>query len=218
MKKNLSLVIILVLNSICHSQFYERTNKNIGVYFSVEPLSSLKSKSDHFRLNAFSGSVGVIHKIVPGIYISGGYTDILVSDENPRYLTLANKNISVLDASLFLDKRIAKLMNQRINGRCHYLSLGFIGGPEYHYVLPLKSFSNDSFGEISGIAGLSLNHVVSSASKKSKSWSFQYDIYYRKGFTPLISFEQFENTTNLYRQEIGLRVRIIKHQVYDFLK
>jgi len=111
-----------------------------------------------------------------------------------------------------------KLMDKRINGVCHYLSLGLILAPEYHYMFGTRENPNESFGEVGAQVGLSLYHFYSSASKKARGRTRQYDLFYRHGFTPIFSQTINGEKQNFYRQEIGIRVRLIRHQVYDFLK
>lgn len=216
-KMMLSLVL-LVTGTTVYGQFYERTGKNFGMYFSAQPLSVLKQASDPFALTNMNGSAGFITMVSRGIYPSFGYTYSRQLNSGVRTTNFPLTESHTLDASLIFNKRLVKLMNKRINGVCHYLSLGLILAPEYHYMFGSREHPNEAFGEVGGQIGVSLYHHYSSASKRARSKTRQYDLFYRQGFTPI-----FAETTNgteqkYFRQELGIRVRLIHHEVYDFLK
>ena len=215
------ILITLILLVSCHSfgQVYERTGGNLGVYIAGQPISQLNEKPLNTNLNNLSGSIGLIHMLEPGIYPSIGYTfnraENITGIENA---ILPFQNAHILDASLLFDKQLLKLVNgKRVFGGCHYLSLGLIAGPEYHYMLGTRAVQNESFGEIAGQIGFSFYHFQKSKGKGARSKTRQYDIFYRRGFTPIFSSTQNGIKSNLYRQEIGIRVRLIRHQVINFL-
>jgi hypothetical protein len=211
-------IIFSILVGFTHptfSQLYERTGRNFGMYFSIQPMAIMKLTNDQLQLSSINGSLGFTTMISRGIYPSIGYTysSFLNSSIDGNSYPLVKSH--TIDASVIFNKRIAILMNKRIKGVCHYISLGLIFAPEYHYTFGTVNRPNESFGEICGQIGLSLYHGKSNASKKSTK---QLEVFYRHGFTPNFSQTNSEGTQNFYRQEIGLRLRLIRHQVYDFLQ
>lgn len=216
--KIISALLTIVIGTTAFGQFYERTGKNYGLYLSAQPLSVLKQAGDPFSLTNVNGSIGFISMVSRGIYPSVGYTYSHLLNSGARNTSFPLTESHTLDASLIFNKRLVKLMNKRINGVCHYLSLGLIVAPEYHYMLGTREHPNESFGEVGGQIGLSLYHHYSSASKRARSKTRQYDLFYRQGFTPIFT-ETIKGTQQKYfRLEIGIRVRLIHHEVYDFLK
>lgn len=219
MKTGTIIIALLLVAGNSFGQIYERTGKNLGIYFAGQPISQLSEKPFNSGLNNLSGSFGLIHMVAPGIYPSIGYTfnrtQNITGREN-SFVPIQNGHI--LDASLLFDKQLLKLVKgRRVLGGCHYLSLGLIAGPEYHYMLGTRAIPNESFGEIAGQFGLSFYHFQKSMGKRARSKTRQYDVFYRRGFTPIFSTTQNGIQTNLFRQEIGIRVRLIRHQVTNFL-
>ena len=212
----LVLAIIFWQVSCFYAQVYERTGKNLGVYVSSQPISHWKTKSSDLLTQSVGGSIGFIHMVYPGIYPSIGYTFNQMLDSR-NALTVTKPQNHMLDASLIVNKRIAKLFKTRIHNTCHYLSLGFIIAPEYHYLIWREDQPNNSRGEVSGQVGLSLYHYYSSLSKKAKSKTIQYDFFFRNGFTPILSTKINGIQQDYYRREFGVRIRFVKHQVYNFL-
>jgi hypothetical protein len=219
MKTGTIILALLLVSGNSFGQIYERTGKNLGIYFAGQPISQLSEKPFKSGLNNLSGSLGIIHMLVPGIYPSIGYTfnrNENMTERDNSFISIQNGHI--LDASLLFDKQLLKLVKgRRVLGGCHYLSLGLIAGPEYHYMLGTRAIPNESFGEIAGQFGLSFYHFQKSMGKRPRSKTRQYDVFYRRGFTPIFSTTQNGIQTNLYRQEIGIRVRLIRHQVSNFL-
>jgi hypothetical protein len=213
-QKTIIFSILVGFANSAFSQLHERTGKNFGMYFSVQPFAMIKLPKDQLGLTSLNGSLGFITMISRGIYPSIGYT----------YSSLMNSSISensyplvkshTIDASIIFNKRLAILMNKRIKGVCNFISLGLILAPEYHYTFGTVKRPNDSFGEIGAQIGFSIYHGKSTASRKSTK---HLDVFYRHGFTPMFSQTNSEGKQNFYRQEIGIRLRYIRHQVYDFL-
>jgi hypothetical protein len=219
MKTGTIIIALLLVAGNSFGQIYERTGKNLGIYFAGQPISQLSEKPFNSGLNNLSGSFGLIHMVAPGIYPSIGYTfnraQNITGREN-SFVPIQNGHI--LDASLLFDKQLLKLVKgRRVLGGCHYLSLGLIAGPEYHYMLGTRAIPNESFGEIASQVGFSFYHFQKSMGKHARSKTRQYDVFYRRGFTPIFSTTQNGIQTNLFRQEIGIRVRLIRHQVINFL-
>lgn len=216
------VLIFLCLASIETSlgQMYERTGKNLGLYFSAQPLSYLNTKGTNTATRNFNGSVGVVHMLRPGIYSSVGYTFSKTQTNTSRYPSaFPMQSANGIDASLLFDKQLLKLVNgRRVHGSCHYLSIGLIIGPEYHYMFGNEQVKNESLGEFAGIIGLSFFHFRKSMSKRVKANTKQFDLFFRNGFTPLFTVNTMDGQQKYYRQEIGVRVRLIRHQVSNFLE
>jgi len=216
------VLIFLCLASIETSlgQIYERTGKNLGLYFSAQPLSYLNTKGTNTATRNFNGSVGVVHMLRPGIYSSVGYTfskTLETSSRNPSVFPMQSAH--GIDAALLFDKQLLKLVNgRRVHGSCHYLSIGLIIGPEYHYMFGNNQFKNESIGEFAGTIGISFFHFRKSMSKKIKANTKQFDVFFRNGFTPLFTVNAMDGQQKFYRQEFGIRVRLIRHQVANFLE
>ena len=220
MKLVVFLLFTLVIKMNFHSQYYERSKKNLGIYLNVNPLGTIAKKTDGFKINAYSGSAGIVTKIIPGVYPSIGYSfsklnEPIIFNRSSAQLT----SIQTLDASILLDTKLIKFNKGfRLTSTCHYFVLGLILGPEYHYLLVNKGFNNKSFGEIGAQVGFSLYHYTSSHTRKSRNKTRQYDMFYRRGFTPILSTTILGTKEQCFRQEIGIRVRLIHHKVYNFLQ
>lgn len=214
----ITAIAVIVVGKMAVGQFYERTGKNFGMYVAAQPLSVMKQSGDPFALTTINGSAGFVSMISRGIYPTVGYTYSHQLNAGIRNTSFPLMQSHMVDASILFNKRLVKLMNKRINGICHYVSLGLILAPEYHYMFGTRENPNESFGEVGGQIGLSLYHHYSSASKRSRSKTRQYDLFYRQGFTPVFAQTIGGVQQKFYRQEIGIRVRLIHHEVYDFLK
>ena len=214
----ITAITVIAIGKMAVGQFYERTGKNFGMYFSAQPLSLIKQSEDPFALTNINGSAGFVSMVSRGIYPTVGYTFSHQLNSEIRKTSFPLEQSHIVDASILFDKRLVKLMDKRIKGVCHYLSLGLILAPEYHYMFGTREHPNESFGEVGGQIGLSLYHHYSSSSKRARSKTRQYDLFYRHGFTPIFAQTIGGVQQKFYRQEIGLRVRLIHHEVYDFLK
>ena len=105
------VLIFLCLASIetSLSQIYERTGKNLGMYFSAQPLSNLKVKGTNSATRNFNGSAGIVHMLRPGIYSSVGYTfskTLETSSRNPSVFPMQSAH--GIDAALLFDKQLLK--------------------------------------------------------------------------------------------------------------
>ena len=45
MKKKVICIVLILSQNTSNAQIYERTGKNLGMYFSVQPISSFQEKS-----------------------------------------------------------------------------------------------------------------------------------------------------------------------------
>lgn len=216
--KMIIAIATFVMGTNVFGQFYERSGKNYGMYFSVQPLSVLKKSGDPSTFTNVNGSLGFVSIVSKGVYPSFGYTYSHQLNTSARNPSFSVRESHMVDASVLINKRLVTLMNKRIHGVCHYVSLGLILAPEYHYMFGNREHQNESFGEVAGQIGLSLYHHYSSSSKRGRSKTRQLELFYRQGFTPIFT-ETINGTEQKYfRQEIGIRIRLIHHQVYDFLK
>ena len=202
------------------AQIYEKTGRNLGVYFGGN-ASFVASNASQTPLATYSASGGLIHMVSPGIYPKLGYHygKMPSSIGNDRMELMSD--LHSIEGSVLIDKRLLKLSKGvRVLGvgGCHYLSIGLILAPEYRYTFSRSGFRNDSFGEISLLSGLSFTHVYKSMSKRNKSRTTQYDVFFRQGFTPFYATDFGGEPVTFKRFEVGLSIRKIKHQVSNFLR
>jgi hypothetical protein len=219
--KNLSIFLcLLAVNLFATGQIYQRTGKNFGVYLSAQPFSRVSQKVNASSPNSFSGAIGFVHMVYPGIFPMLGYSlQRFQSIDSRNGGAFHMQNAHSIDAALLLDKRVLKLLNgRRVFGGCHFLSLGLIVAPEYHYMFGSKDIKNNSLGEVGMQMGLSFYHYRRTLSKCVQGKTRQYDIFYRRGFTPIFMADYAGDQSKFYRDEIGLRVRFIRHQVSNFLE
>jgi hypothetical protein len=207
MKQLPFFLLIIVVSHSSTAQFYERTKRNMGAYFTGSTFVSTDETKAFDALNSYTVGGGIHHMIASGVFPYAGY----------RYTAqtgLFNTRTSVssfhaIHAGVLLDKHITKVQLSRIGSLCHYHALGIILGPEYQHAIGQRGF-----GEFSAQIGLSIYHHVSGGGKRTKGNTFQYDLVYRHGFTPLLTI----GNSKIYSQQIGLRMRHTKHKVFDFLK
>ncbi len=207
MKTTLASISILLSISVNHAQFYERTGRNIGIYITSSPLSSISARGTSTSLNTYSIGGGFCHMLVPGIFPYAGYRYTAPNPFNAS--TPVVPSFHALHAGLLFDKHLTKVRQRKIGSCCHYHAIGLVLGPEYQYAL---GYSRS--GEIAGQVGISIYHRVSGASKRNRGNTVQYDLFYRHGFTPLLETDG----TKSYSQQFGLRIRYTKHQVFNFLE
>lgn len=214
--KNIIAIIILVPSTYM-AQIYERTGKNLGVYFGGN-ASFISSNLNKTPYVTYSASGGLIHMVSPGIYPKLGYHYGKMPSKAGNDRMELMSDLHSIDGSLLIDKSLIKLSKGvRVMGGCHYLSIGLIIAPEYRYTFSSSQFRNDSFGEISLLSGLSFTHMYKRMSKRNKSRTTQYDVFFRQGFTPFYTTEFGGEPVTFKRFEVGLSIRKIKHQVFNFL-
>jgi len=209
---------MLLIGMIGKAQYYERTGKNFGVFFSGVPMATTASSLKQLSANTLSMSAGFMKMPIPGITISAGYGFAQFTNSNASLRSFPYASAHSVMGSVLADKRIAKLQEKKVRGMCHYLSLGLLAGIDYTYMFGTRAIPNQSYGEIGGQVGLSFCHVYSGAGKRSRSQTNHFDVFYRQGFTPVITTTVAGQELSYYRCEIGVRVRLMRHQVYDFLK
>lgn len=209
---------MLLIGMMGYAQHYERTGKNFGVYFTGNPYATTTCSLKQLSANTLNAGAGFMKMPIPGITLSAGYTYTSFKGFGARGVTVPYASAHSVVGSVFFDKRIAKLQQKKVRGICHYVSLGFLLGVDYTYMFGSRALLNQSSGEVGGQVGLSFCHVYSGAGKRSRSQTNHFDVFYRQGFTPIIQSEVLGQKQSFYRCEIGVRVRLMRHQIYDFLR
>ncbi len=209
---------MLLIGMIGNAQYYERTGKNFGIYFTGVPLASTATSLKQLNANTLTVGAGLMKMPIPGITLSAGYNYSSFKGFVTRGVTVPYASAHSVVGSLLFDKRIAKLQQKKVRGMCHYLSLGLLVGMDYSYMFGTRALPNQSYGEVGGQVGLSFCHMYSGAGKRTRSQTNHYDVFYRQGFTPAIQSNFSGQLQSFYRCEIGVRVRLMRHQIYDFLK
>ena len=218
MKKSVCFVLVALISFAGIAQFYQRTGKNMGFYFTGVPLSSTHTKTKEISGNTLTGGVGLMTMIKPGITLSGGYNYTRFQGATSQRFMLPNSAAHSVVGTILFDKRVAKLKQKKVRGMCHYLSLGLLMGADYCYLFSSRNMPNAAHGEVGGQVGLSFCHVYSGAGKRTQSQTNHLDVYFRQGVTPVLKTSIDGQNYSFYRFELGLRVRLLRHQTYDFLK
>lgn len=200
-------LLTIVLSNSSTAQFYERTKRNMGIYLTGSTFVSTDETKALDQLNSYTIGGGIHHMLIPGVFPYAGYRYTAPSEFFNGRTTVSS--FHAIHAGVLLDKHLTKVQLKKIGSLCHYHALGIILGPEYQYAIGQRGF-----GELSAQIGLSIYHHVSGGNKRTKGNTFQYDVFYRHGFTPILSY----GSTKIYSQQIGLRMRYTKHKVFDFLK
>jgi hypothetical protein len=215
--KNLLVILVFIgFNPATYSQFYNRTDKNWGLYVSAAPFNTVYLKGQTLNANSYQFSTGLMKLVYTGIYpkIGYGYTHF---KDNSKYLTSGN-GIHSINAGVLIQMNIFDFGQKKIGSTCHAMKCGLIITPEYRYAFSNKALKNYASGEFAGEFGLSFRHVSSSPRKKNRSRTRHYDLYYRNGFTSFYETNGFAGNDKYMSKEIGFRVRFVFHKVYDFLK
>lgn len=214
MSRSILFFIILSFSGLANAQFYVRTNKAAGASFGMNPISSLHQKNNGMNVNYSSASFSLLKKVYRGIYpmlTYRYYTQHPLAKEDRTMFQSAHE----IGASVLLDIQLTNMFSHRLsNGGCFYHAYGLLVVPEYNYGL-LKGVEDKSTGEVALRAGLSFYNHWNTGSKKKKSWTFHWDLYYRKGFT---SYYTDISGSKYFRDELGIQLRILKHQVFNFLE
>ncbi len=223
-KKHLSVanaifILSFLLTSIeIYGQFYERTNQNIGMYIIGSPLNQYFNSQTVNSVNFINVQGGVQHMFYPGITGSFGYSYSKSMNRADLASNLPFNEAHILHTGLLFDKQFVKFKSKYYGNLCHFLMIGLIGSVDYAFMLPSNTFQNQSLGEFSGTVGFSLVKYVNNKTKRNQSWSTHCDFFYRHGFTNLVRYEYATMLFGFKRREIGIRLRIYKYKVYDFLK
>ena len=220
--KNIIIITILILSAHLkvQSQRYAYTGKAWSVGGSIQPLTSFYQKSDKLKLNAFSGSIAFSKKIYKGIYPTIGYTFTKTNEGlNSSNRVLNNNTLNFneghsINSGILIQKHLLVTQSRKISTGCFCQTLSLILAPEYNYMFTNGTRINKSSGEFALKAGVSLFNSYSGTTSKNIIW----DLYYRKGFTPIVSYDDQFGKQQFYKDEIGIQLRIIFRQRYDFLK
>lgn len=204
-----SLLLLLVLLPIAsYSQVYERTGKGIGLQIQASPFSFVESDRTTNVVNNHELGAAILRMYKPGLYYKAGYS---------RWFS-PNQSLSGLNGNFFyvgtgFDKFLTDFKPSRTKRYCILHKLGLLGEVNYSKYYS-NSIRNQSFGEISFKAGLSYYTHFKNMSKKSKGKTIHWEVFYFNGVTPFLS----TNESSFRRQGVGLNVRFMRHQVYNFLK
>ena len=187
---------------------------------SIQPLTSFYQKNSNSKLNAFSGSFSISKKIFRGIYPTIGYSYTKSNetiDLNTRVLDVNALNISdahSINSGVLIQKHLMVTQSRKISSGCFRQTLSLILAPEYNYMFTNGSRTNMSKGEFAIKMGVCLFNSYSGTAPKTILWDF----YFRKGFTPILTYNDQYGKQQFYKDEIGIQLRFIFRQRYDFLK
>lgn len=212
--KLLSLISLIFCSQYIQGQMgYQVYSGKVNGLTIGTAVGSLNHEAHFNQINYQSIQVGYCHMIRSGIYTGLGYN--LINPITP--LTSERQNsISQLNTAhafngyLLFQKKLLTTIDKKKNNRCFKQYLSLILAPEYTYFLSTKQFQNNNSGEISLRMGLGLFNVWGGNQAKSFVW----ETYYRRGYTPFIT----QNSSTYFRNEIGVQLRILFRQRYDFTR
>jgi len=212
------ITALLFLN--INAQYYEPTGKIRVNSLSITPLGSLKTTD--FPANFFNVSLQRSRMLWRGIYLNFGYSymrSTTSESTNERSLIDEKPQIPinqghVLSASFEVKKMLFSTGGDYSGTlKCFYRNIGISLSPEYNYLLPTKGLNNESNGEFALRTGLYYHH---GHTKRHRRNNRMYTIYYKKSFTPLLSYESNLGTKNLYYDEVGIKFSVLIKQLYRF--
>jgi hypothetical protein len=220
--KKVILLIVLLLNVYfqAHSQIYSYTGKAWGFSTSLQPFICLYQKNAKLQCDAFSGSLAFSKKIAKGIYPTIGYSFTKTTQEKNTNGERIDGNAlgfnvgHSINSSILIQKHLLVTQSRRISSSCFVQSLSLILAPEYNYMFIDGNRTNVSKGEFALKAGICLFNSYSGTVSRNVLW----DVYYRKGFTPIVAYNDQFGKQQFYKDEIGIQVRYIFRQRYDFSK
>ncbi len=221
MKRIISIVVLIC--TVCfnvQSQRYSYTGKAWSISGSIQPLTTFRQKIVKNQLNAMSGSINVSKKIYKGIYPTIGYTFTKTNQEvNSNSRILNNNALNFNEAHSFnsgilIQKHLLVTQSKRISTGCFRQTMSLILAPEYNYMFTNGNRINKSNGEFALKMGFCLFNSYSGTAPRNIIW----DVYYRKGYTPIVSYDDQYGKQQFYKDEIGIQLRVIFRQRYDFLK
>ncbi len=221
MKKLIYTLLLTCIHAqFSQAQFMRYTGKIWSISTSIQPITTFRQELVKTNLNAFSGSFEIGKKLFTGIYPTIGYTytksngdtmiDARTFDRNKLYFTNAHS----INAGVLIQKHLFTIQSRRVAGGCFVQSLSFFVMPEYNFMFVDGPRVNKSKGEFALKTGICLVNTHSAAIAKSFLWG----VYYRKGFSPILSYKDEFGEQNLYKNEIGIQLRILFRQRYNFLQ
>jgi hypothetical protein len=219
MKRIISIALIFTVCFNVQSQRYAYTGSAWSFSSSIQPFTTFHQKSEKYQLNAISGSIAISKKIYKGIYPTIGYTFTKTNEEINNRITIDNDALNFnighsINSGILIQKHLLVTQSRRISTGCFHQTMSLILAPEYNYMFTNGTRNNKSSGEFALKAGVSLFNSYSGTKSKNIIW----DLYYRKGFTPIVSYDDEFGKQQFYKDEIGIQLRIIFRQLYDFLK
>jgi hypothetical protein len=221
MKKGVLLFCFFAFQLVqIKAQRFAYTGKAWSIGASIQPVTSFYQKNNSLKLNALSGSFSISKKIFRGIYPTIGYTysnSKETVDLNPRTMDVNALNIidaHSINSGVLFQKHLMVTQSRKISSGCFRQTLSLILAPEYNYMFINGLRTNKSNGELALKMGVCLFNSYSGTAPKTILW----DLYYRKGFTPIVSYNDQFGKHQFYKDEIGIQLRIIFRQRYDFLK
>ena len=212
--KTLVCLAVTCISTIVTAQYYDYTGKVSGLNIASSPLSSLHAKTAPVKINTYITSLEYTQMVIPGVFPTIGYT------YQRAYTSNTNQDQRVLNSLPFSD---GHQLNTSIEFRkcilnktykvksvmgCFFKRVGILFAPEYNYLYS-SQIKNTSSGEFALKAGL---YFYQGSTKINVSKNILYSLYYRKGFSPLVTTE----TSSLYRDEIGIRVTVLFRELYRF--
>jgi hypothetical protein len=217
MKTYILTLITLSCSTSIFAQYYEYTGKATGLSIATSPFGTFHTKNNTAKMNTYSSSFEYSSMFRPGFFPTVGYTYIRNYDQqNNERASFSNPTFNdahQISASFEIRKQLfSKSARIKAMGKCIFNRTGLLLAPEYNYLYS-QQINNHSLGEIALKAGLYYYH---GSNKINVSRNIIYSLYYRKGFTPLVSTETSEGNQNYYRDEIGIRVTILFREMYRF--
>ena len=212
------ITALLFLN--INAQYYEPTGKVRVNSLSITPLGSLKTTD--FPANFFNVSLQRSRMLWRGIYLNFGYSymrSTTSESTNERSLIDEKPQIPINQGHVLTTSLEVKQLLFSTGGdysgtlKCFYRNIGISLSPEYNYLLPTKGLNNESNGEFALRTGL---YYHQGSTKQHRRKNRMYTIYYKKSFTPLLSFESNSGTQNLYYDEVGIKFSVLIKQLYRF--
>lgn len=186
-------ILIFLVPKCLSAQMYMRTKKNIGIFSNYNfPLIN--------PMNNQSVSIGITKQF--GAYVLPEFGYRMNFNDNDREITNFTNN-SLLFGAVNFRKRLFLINKRRVGSCCQAELVEILCAPEYFFKFWDKTQQNSSNIRV----GIGIYHVQSGYSKRSKSWTLKLEGYYRMP----ISNESF------IKNEIGIQLRILRHQIYDFL-
>jgi hypothetical protein len=218
MKAYILFLAILFITRSVYAQYYEYTGKVSVLNIGASPLVMLHTKNNTDMLHAFSTTLEYGRMFRPGIFPTIGYSYVKNYNEpentgRTRLNTLPFKDGHQISTSVEIRKQLfSKSTRLKQLGKCIFSRFGIVIAPEYNYLYS-QQINNKSAGEFALKTGI---YFYQGSNKINVSRNIIYSIYYRKGFTPLVSNSTFNGTENYYRDEIGVRMTIVFREMYRF--
>jgi hypothetical protein len=215
LKKTLIVVSICIFTN-SYAQIYQYTGKAWSLNTAINPVSSMYDKVQNITLNNFSAAFGASKMVYKGIYPTLSYTynksnssSISENRKNNSLNTYNGGDFHTITSSVLVQKHLLTLQSRRINSVCFKQTMSIFFAPEYNYNLTTNRFYQ-SKGDFSVKAGICIFNSYSGTISRNIFWDF----YYRKGLTPTLIVTN--NEQSFYKDEIGVQMRILFRQRYDF--